>query len=151
MWQAVVLITKAKKDYRGIGLVEVMWKVVSEILNRRLTASITFHDFLHEFWAGHGTGTSTLKDKLIQQLEALMEEVLYMIFLDLHKGYDRLDRSRCLEILGDTAWDPNPGGSSQNTEGGSQWWQGRVAITGRRSRERAERRREIRSPPLSLM
>ena len=34
-----------------------------------------------------------------QQLEALREEVLYMIFLDLHKAYDALDRSRCLDIL----------------------------------------------------
>ena len=30
---------------------------------------------------------------------ALREEVLYMIFLDLHKAYDALDRSRCLKIL----------------------------------------------------
>ena len=41
-WQAVVLIPKGKGDYRGIGLVEVMWKVVAVILNRRLTSSITF-------------------------------------------------------------------------------------------------------------
>ena len=33
-WQAVVLIPKGKKDYRGIGLVEVLWKVVAAILNR---------------------------------------------------------------------------------------------------------------------
>ena len=33
MWQAVVLIPKGKKDYRGIGLVEVTWKVVAYILN----------------------------------------------------------------------------------------------------------------------
>ena len=65
-----------KKDYHGIGLVEVMWKVAAEILNRRLTASITFHDFLHGFWAGRGTGTTTLKAKMLQQLVALREEVL---------------------------------------------------------------------------
>ena len=40
-WQAVVLIPKGKRDYRGIGLVEVMWKVVAVILNRRFTSSIT--------------------------------------------------------------------------------------------------------------
>ena len=51
-WKAVVLIPKGKKDYRDIGLVEVMWKAVAEILNRRLTASITFHDFLNGFRAG---------------------------------------------------------------------------------------------------
>ena len=99
IWQAVVLIPKGNKDYWGIGLVEVMWKVVAEILNRRLTASITFRDFLHGFWAGHSTGTATLEAKLLQQLAALREEVLYVIFLDLHKVYDALDRSRCLEIL----------------------------------------------------
>ena len=32
-WQVVVLIPKGKKYYRGIGLVEVMWKVVAAILN----------------------------------------------------------------------------------------------------------------------
>ena len=78
---------------------EVMWKVVAAILNHRLTASITFHDFLHGFQAGRSTGTATLKAKLLQQLSALREEVLCMIFLDLHKAYDALDRSRCLEIL----------------------------------------------------
>ena len=68
----MVLITKGKGDYRGIGLMEVMWKVVAEILNRWLTASITYHDFLHGFREGRGTGTSTLKAKLIQQLAAMM-------------------------------------------------------------------------------
>ena len=48
-WHAVVLIPKGKGDYRGIGLVEVMWKVVAVILNRRLTSSITFHNVLHGF------------------------------------------------------------------------------------------------------
>ena len=64
--QAVVLIPKGKKEYRGIGLMEVMWKVVAAILNRRLTDSITFHDFIHGFWAGRGAGTSTLEAKLLQ-------------------------------------------------------------------------------------
>ena len=47
MWQAVVLIPKGKGDYRSICLVEVMWKVVWDILNSQITASITYHDFLH--------------------------------------------------------------------------------------------------------
>ena len=72
---------------------EVTWKVVAAILNRRFTASITYHDFLHGFRAGHGTGTANLEAKLLQQLAALREEVLYVIFLDLHKAYDALDRS----------------------------------------------------------
>ena len=76
-----------------------MWKVVAEILNRQLTASITFHDILHGFRMGCGTGTTTLEDKLLQQLAAMSEEVLYMIFMDLHKEYVALDRDRCFEVL----------------------------------------------------
>ena len=77
-WQAVVLIPKGKKDYRGIGLVEVVWKVVAAILNRRFASSITYHDALHGFRAGRSTGIATLEAKLLQQLAAMREEVLYV-------------------------------------------------------------------------
>ena len=86
-------------EYRAISLVEAMWEVVTVILNRRFTSSITYHNVLNGFWAGRGTGTSTLEAKLIQQLADMREEVLYVIFLDLTKSYGALDRSRCLEIL----------------------------------------------------
>ena len=71
-----------------------MWKIVAEILNFRLTSSITFHDSLHGFRASRGTGTATLEANLLQKLAALREEVLYVIFLDLHKAYNALERSR---------------------------------------------------------
>ena len=95
----MVLILKGGKEYRVIGLVEVMWKVVAAILHRRLTTAITYHDALHGFRAGRSTGTATLEAKLLQQLADMREEVLYVIFLDLTKAYDALDRSRSLEIL----------------------------------------------------
>ena len=98
-WKTVVLIPKGRKEYRGIGLVEVMWKSVAAILHLRLTTAITYHDFLHGFRVGRGTGTATLEAKLFQQLAVMREEVLYVIFLDLTKAYDALERSRSLEIL----------------------------------------------------
>ena len=64
----VVLITKVERDYHGIGLVEVVWKVVTIIQILRLATSIDFHGVLHGFWAGLGTGTTSLEAKLIQQL-----------------------------------------------------------------------------------
>ena len=106
-WQAVVLIPKGKKDYWGIGLVEVMWNVVVAILNFRFTSSITYYDALQGFREGRGTGTATLEAKLLQQLVALREEVLYVIFLELTKSYDALDRCRCLEILEGYSVGPN--------------------------------------------
>ena len=55
--------------------------------------------YSHKYVPGRGTGTATLEAKLLQQLAAMREEVLYVIFLDLTKAYDALDRSRCLGIL----------------------------------------------------
>ena len=85
-----------------------MWKVVTANLNHRLADSITYHNFLHGFRAGRGTGTATLEAKLLQQLAVLREEVLYVIFMDLHKAYNALDRSRCLEILEGYGVVPDP-------------------------------------------
>ena len=90
----MVLIQKWGGEYCGIGLVEVMWKMVAVILNRRFIASITYHSSLHGFRAVCGTGTATLEVKLLQQVAALRETVLHEIFLDLHKVYNALDRSR---------------------------------------------------------
>ena len=67
----VVLIPKGKGDYCVIDLVEVMWKVVADILNLRITAYINYHDFIHVFRAGRGTVTTTLESKLLQHLAAL--------------------------------------------------------------------------------
>ena len=89
-WQAVVLILKGGGDYRGIGLVD----VVAMILNHCFTAFIAYHDYLHGLRAGHGTGTATLEVKLTQNITAMREEVFHAIFLDLHKAYDALDRSK---------------------------------------------------------
>ena len=85
--------------YHGIVLVEVVWKVVVVILNYYIKASINLQDFLHGFREDCGTGTTTLEANLLHQLSIMREEVLYMIFLDLHKAYVALDRDRCLEIL----------------------------------------------------
>ena len=95
----MVIIPKGKGEFRGIGLVEVTWKLMTVILHRRLTTGIQLHDMLHRFREGCGTGMATLEAKLLQQLAAMREEVLYVIFLDLTKAYDALDRSRSLEIL----------------------------------------------------
>ena len=96
-WQAVVLISKGGRNYSGIGLVEVVWKAIAVILNFCFTDSISYHKSLHEFRAGSGTGTLELK--ILQQVTSMREEVLHVIFLYLHKAYNTLDRSRCLEIL----------------------------------------------------
>ena len=73
-------------------MVEVTWKLITVILHHRLTTGLKLHDVLHGFREGCGTGTATLEAKMLQQLAAMREEVLYVIFLDLTKAYDALDR-----------------------------------------------------------
>ena len=72
----------------------VIWKAVAVILDRRFATTITYQDFLHRFWAVRGTGTATLELKLLQQVAALTEAILHVIFPDPHKAYDVLDRPR---------------------------------------------------------
>ena len=40
------------------------------------------------------------EEKLAQQLAYLEQQALYMVFIDLWKAYDAMDRGRCLDILG---------------------------------------------------
>ena len=61
-WKTVVMISKGGgNNFRGVGMVEVLWKAISGIINRWISSSIQFHDDLHGFCAGIGTGTSTLE------------------------------------------------------------------------------------------
>ena len=83
----------------GIGLVEVLCKTMSGIIKHRLTLVIVYCDTLHGLRAGRGTGTASLKAKLLQQLAAIREEFIYEIFIDLHQVYNELDQEICLEIL----------------------------------------------------
>eukprot|EP00978_Attheya_sp_CCMP212_P036377 scaffold164556_cov31-Attheya_sp.AAC.2 len=53
-WSVMILLSKRSGDYRGIGLVEAVWKLRA-IINARLKVTIDFHDTLHGFRAGRGT------------------------------------------------------------------------------------------------
>ena len=65
------MIPKLGEDFWGIGLVEVLFKMVVVILNLCLGASITLHDVLHNFRASRRIGTTSLEAKLIQHLTAM--------------------------------------------------------------------------------
>ena len=98
-WATLVLIPKTDGSFRGIGLLEVVWKILMRILDARIKGSIQFHDALHGFQSARGTGTAIIEAKLLQSLSVREQEALHMIFLDLRKAYDTLDRARTLDII----------------------------------------------------
>jgi hypothetical protein len=95
----MVLLPKGSGGFRGIGLLEIIWKLIASIMNQRFQSSIVLHDALHGFRAKRGTGTATIEAKLLQQWARLQQVPLCEIFVDLRKAHDTLDRDRALEIL----------------------------------------------------
>ena len=98
LWMVIVLLPKGGCDYRGIGLLDPIWKVLEVVMDNRLKI-LDYHDCLNGFLAGGGTGTATTEVKLAQQLAYIEQVPLYGVFIDLRKAYDAIDRGRCLEIL----------------------------------------------------
>ena len=89
----LVHIPKAgSNDFRGIALLETIYKIISMIIHRRLIESIQFHDAIHGFRTERGTSTAIINIKLKMQLAKRRKIPLYMIFLDIKKAYDTLDR-----------------------------------------------------------
>ena len=88
-----------RRGFRGIGLLDIVWKLLASVMNRRFQTSIEFHDALHGCISQRGTGTASIEAKLLQQWATLKQVPLYEIFLDLRKAYDAIDRDRTLDIL----------------------------------------------------
>ena len=107
VWEKMVLILKGEGGYRDIGLVEVLCKVRSVVVNFRLKRSAMLHDALHGFREGIGMGTVTLEANLDQKLAGITHEPLFQVFLYVWKAYDLLDWDRCLKLLREYGMGPN--------------------------------------------
>jgi hypothetical protein len=97
-WVITVFVPKGGGEYRGIGLLEPIWKVLEKVMDLRLEA-IVLHDSLHGCLALQGTGTGIIEAKLAQQLAHLEQTPFFGVFIDLQKAFDAMDCGRCLEIL----------------------------------------------------
>jgi hypothetical protein len=91
----LVLIPKdGGRQTCGIGLTETLWKIIEAIVDTRCRVAIRFHDILHGFIQRRGTGTAILEAKLAQELAAIENDPLFVVFLDLQKAYDTVDPPR---------------------------------------------------------
>jgi len=95
----VLLKKPCGNEFRGIGLLETVWKLISTIIDRRMKAAVEFDDSVHGFRQKRGTGTAILRNKLRMQAASANHATLKQLYLDMKKAYDTLDRSRTLLIL----------------------------------------------------
>ena len=99
-WNNVVMIPKPQSsECRGIWLTETIWKVISRIINYRITSSISFHNWVHGFQAKHGTGTAILDLKLTMTHTLETNTPLHTVLIDLRKSYDYVNRSKMIQLL----------------------------------------------------
>ena len=68
-------------------------------LNTRLRASLHMHDIIHGFRVVRGTVAAIMELKLAQDLARIYQDTLLLVFLDLRKAYDTVDRERLLITL----------------------------------------------------
>ena len=85
--------------FRGIGLLEVIRKMISQIINMRLTSTIHFDDAVHSFRRSRGTYTAISEAKLRIQLTMRDTKPHFQVYLDLKKAYDTLTRNTTMKTL----------------------------------------------------
>ena len=73
--------------------------MVEALINTRLRASLHIHDVLHGFRYGRGTGTDIMELKLSQELARIDQDPLFLVFMDLRKVYNTVDRDHLLITL----------------------------------------------------
>ena len=98
-WTVLVLIPKWTIDTRGIGLLETLCKMVETLMDTRLRASLHLHDVFHGLQARRGMGTATIELKLAQEISSVDRYPLFLVFLDLRKAYDTVERDHLLQTL----------------------------------------------------
>ncbi len=89
-WVVILLLSKWGGGYRGIGLLDPMWKVMEKIMVARMSC-LELHNCLHGRLPCQGMGTAIMEVKLNQQLAWVDQASLYQIYLDLKKAYDVLN------------------------------------------------------------
>lgn len=106
-WSLLALLPKPDGSMRGVGLIEVIWKLTEAIIDTRVKECIKFHDMLHGFTTTRGTNTAILEAKLQQEYANISQIPLFQVYLDLRKAYDKLHRKRALATLEAYGMGPN--------------------------------------------
>ena len=73
--------------------------MAEELIDTCLRASLQMHGFLLRFRAGRGTVTAIIELKLYQELARIDQYPIFLVFLDIRKAYDTMDREHLFITL----------------------------------------------------
>ena len=91
--------SKGQRRYPVVSILEVVWKVVGTVIYTRILKVVQFHNVLHGFHKGGGTGTKITELKLAKELASVDQDPLLLVLIDLRKDCDNLDCGRLLQTL----------------------------------------------------
>ena len=100
MYGILVLIPKDNVGgVQGIGLLETVHKLASQIINLRMAEAINFHEDVHGFCRKRGTHTAIGETKIRMQMATSQSSTLFQVYLNLRKAYDSINQGRILLLL----------------------------------------------------
>ena len=82
-----------------MGLLENLWKVVEALIDTHLCASIHLCDVLHRLRSRRGMGTAIMELQFAQEIVSMYHNPLFLVFLDLRRAYNTVDRGRLVRTL----------------------------------------------------
>ena len=101
MFRQAVLVLIPKQEatkYRGIALLEALYKLCSSVINWRIVWNADWHDGVHGFCRRRGCTMAIIEAKFLAQKAQSEGKLLYQVFLDLTKAYNTVARD-CLFLL----------------------------------------------------
>ena len=89
-------------SYRGISLLNIASRILSDILLNRLSPRIDrrLHDSQNGFRKGRSTEDAIFSIRRITEEARAKNRLLYLVYIDLQKAYDRIPRPIIWEVLG---------------------------------------------------
>ena len=99
IWTVLVFLTKVNADTLGIGLLEVLWKVVEDVIDTWIKTEVKFHGVLHGGFPRQGIGTSIMEINVAQDLDSKYQDPLFLVFLELWELSDTLYHVHLLQTL----------------------------------------------------
>ena len=79
VWKSVVFLSKRGGYLHSISLVRVIWKTIDITMDHQLGESMVFHDVIPKFQSNHGTGTASIKEKLLHKIAVMCKGVMVEI------------------------------------------------------------------------